>query len=61
MHDSHPIVACARSWIGTRFHHQGRLKKADGHKGGVDVPLNEYDERYEVDIVLDGAVGRYCR
>ncbi len=30
------IVACARGWIGTRFHHQGRLKKSDKHKGGVD-------------------------
>lgn len=31
-----PIVACARGWIGTRFHHQGRLKKTENHKGGVD-------------------------
>ena len=30
------IVACARGWLGTRFHHQGRLKKTDNHKGGVD-------------------------
>ncbi len=30
------IVACARGWLGTRFHHQGRLKKSDIHKGGVD-------------------------
>jgi hypothetical protein len=30
------IVACARSWLGTRFHHQGRLKKTDKHRGGVD-------------------------
>lgn len=30
------IVACARGWIGTRFHHQGRLKKTATHKGGVD-------------------------
>lgn len=30
------IVACARGWIGTRFHHQGRLKKSASHKGGVD-------------------------
>ena len=30
------IVACARSWIGTRFSHQGRLKKTDQHPGGVD-------------------------
>lgn len=36
MHLSHAIVACARGWIGTRFHHQGRLKKTAAHKGGVD-------------------------
>ena len=30
------IVACARGWLGTRFHHQGRLKKTATHKGGVD-------------------------
>ncbi len=30
------IVACARGWIGTRFHHQGRLKKTPVHHGGVD-------------------------
>ena len=30
------VVACARSWLGTRFHHQGRLKKTERHKGGVD-------------------------
>ncbi len=30
------IVASARSWLGTRFHHQGRLKKNGAHKGGVD-------------------------
>jgi cell wall-associated NlpC family hydrolase len=33
---NHDIVACARGWIGTRFHHQGRLKKSATHKGGVD-------------------------
>ena len=33
---THPIVACARGWIGTRFHHQGRIKKTADHKGGVD-------------------------
>ena len=26
----------ARTWIGTSFHHQGRLKKTENHKGGVD-------------------------
>lgn len=30
------IVAAARGWLGTRFHHQGRLKRTDKHKGGVD-------------------------
>lgn len=30
------IIACARGWLGTRFHHQGRLKKTAGHNGGVD-------------------------
>lgn len=30
------IVACARGWLGTRFHHQGRLKKTREHAGGVD-------------------------
>jgi cell wall-associated NlpC family hydrolase len=33
---NHVIVACARGWIGTRFHHQGRVKKTQHHKGGVD-------------------------
>jgi len=30
------IAAAARGWLGTRFHHQGRLKKTTTHKGGVD-------------------------
>ena len=30
------IVECARSWLGTRFHHQGRVKKTVAHNGGVD-------------------------
>ena len=30
------IVAAARGWVGTRFHHQGRLKRSARHKGGVD-------------------------
>ena len=33
---THPIVACARGFIGTRFHHQGRVRKTAAHKGGVD-------------------------
>lgn len=36
MVDRNLIVAEARSWIGTRFHHQGRLKKSGLDKGGVD-------------------------
>ncbi len=32
----HPVVSVARTWIGTRFHHQGRLKKTAQHAGGVD-------------------------
>jgi hypothetical protein len=32
----HVIVSCARGWIGTRFSHQGRLKKSEQHQGGVD-------------------------
>ncbi len=30
------VIACARTWIGTRFHHQGRLKRNQQHAGGVD-------------------------
>jgi hypothetical protein len=33
---SYRIVAAARGWVGTRFHHQGRLKKTDRHRGGCD-------------------------
>jgi len=34
--DARTIIACARSWRGTRFAHQGR-RKADSHgSGGVD-------------------------
>lgn len=33
---NHAIVARARGWLGTRFHHQGRLKRTEAHKGGVD-------------------------
>ncbi len=29
-------VLQARSWIGTRFRHQGRIKRSDAHGGGVD-------------------------
>lgn len=30
------IIIEARSWIGTRFHHQGRIKKTENSKGGCD-------------------------
>lgn len=30
------FVAEARSWIGTKYHHQGRLKQTLTHKGGCD-------------------------
>jgi hypothetical protein len=30
------IVLEAREWIGTRFKHQGRVKKTDNHDGGCD-------------------------
>lgn len=34
--DNMRIVEAARSWIGTRFHHQGRVKKSESQDGGVD-------------------------
>ena len=30
------IVRAARGWIGTNFHHQGRLKRSASHAGGCD-------------------------
>lgn len=30
------IVQEARTWLGTAFHHQGRLKKTEHHHGGCD-------------------------
>jgi hypothetical protein len=30
------VVEAARGWLGTRFHHQGRLKRTASHRGGVD-------------------------
>lgn len=51
------IVQAARGFLGTRFAHQGRLKKSDTHKGGIDclgllvgvaaelnLPFVHYDE-----------------
>jgi NlpC/P60 family putative phage cell wall peptidase len=36
MVNRHDIVTEARSWIGTSFHHQGRVKKNSKDSGGVD-------------------------
>lgn len=33
---SDKIMAEARSWLGTKFHHQGRLKKSKDNQGGCD-------------------------
>lgn len=30
------VVAQARTWLSTKYHHQGRLKKSSNHTGGVD-------------------------
>ena len=30
------FVKQARTWLGTKYHHQGRLKKSDKYSGGVD-------------------------
>lgn len=35
-YSSAAVTAAARSWIGTSFKHQGRLKKTQDHNGGVD-------------------------
>ena len=51
-----PIVACARSWIGTRFHHQGRVKKTDIHKGGVDCLGLLVGVARELDLVGNNGV-----
>lgn len=32
----HPLYQAARSWLGTRFRHQGRVKKSATSRGGVD-------------------------
>lgn len=36
MVDAADIVTQARSWVGTRFQHQGRLKQTATHPGGGD-------------------------
>lgn len=33
---THAIVTAARGWLGTRFHHQGRVRRSATHAGGVD-------------------------
>ncbi|MBN8828629.1 MAG: hypothetical protein J0H68_07975 [Sphingobacteriia bacterium] len=49
------IILTARSWIGTKFHHQGRIKQNGNNKGGCDcigliigiakeLGINIYDE-----------------
>jgi len=30
------IILQARTWLGTKYHHQGRLKKSKAGAGGVD-------------------------
>lgn len=30
------IVKAARSWVGTPFHHQGRMKRSQNRRGGCD-------------------------
>jgi cell wall-associated NlpC family hydrolase len=30
------IISAARSWLGTQYHHQGRLKRNSSTQGGVD-------------------------
>jgi cell wall-associated NlpC family hydrolase len=32
----HALVGEARSWLGTKFHHQGRIKKSLNSRGGCD-------------------------
>jgi cell wall-associated NlpC family hydrolase len=34
--DNSLIVKQARTWLGTKYHHQGRLKKSTNCSGGVD-------------------------
>lgn len=50
------VVASARRWLGTRFHHQGRLKRTESHHGGVDCLGLLVGVAEELDIRLpDGA------
>lgn len=36
MYLQNKIVEVARSFIGSKYHHQGRMKKTDNHDGGID-------------------------
>lgn len=36
MNQQEAIAAAAREWVGTAFHHQGRVKRTPQHRGGVD-------------------------
>ncbi|AZL15538.1 NlpC/P60 family protein [Rickettsiales endosymbiont of Stachyamoeba lipophora] len=36
MHDKNTIILQARTWLGTKFQHQGRIKKSANDPGGVD-------------------------
>lgn len=53
-HANHAVVACARGWIGTRFHHQGRVRKCAAHKGGVDCLGLLTGVAAELDIQTNG-------
>ena len=57
------IVAAARGWLGTCFHHQGRLKRSAVHRGGVartgfsfDLPL-KYAQLEPSDVITVTAGG----
>lgn len=36
MVEKHHIITAARGWLGTRFVHQGRVKRTAGQRGGCD-------------------------
>ena len=48
------VIKTARSWIGTRFHHQGRVKKFGDNKGGVDCIGLIIGVAQELDIKIGG-------
>lgn len=62
MPDRNLIVSEARSWIGTRFHHQGRIKKNNYNKGGCDCIGLVVGVADALDIRCDGVkLSRYDR